>query len=177
MGVMFMLHNVSSFPDVSSVVRHELCRDIILRQFVYNPELHGSKGILFGGLGINWQNLPVLVDLKRRAVAYAEKYADDLIPEIFERHSRLMISERTEERKEKIKEDFRERINRTLFKNYTERKEEVERELLEGLDEETARKIEEIMAKRDANNLSRIFEKETKSPNPFWVILEGDGIW
>lgn len=175
LGCAVNLHGLF-FNDVGDVVRREVCKRAICRIFSYGPELHGPFGVLIEYLGVEWQNLDDVVKLKERAERYSEIYADEKVPEIYDKFVRKIGDERTDGRREKLKEEFKRAVDLTLGLRYKERRKEVEESLLKGLDEKLREVVEEKLSRRKNNDLSSIFERKTGMPNPFKVIRFGDSI-
>lgn len=170
-GALFLGHRVQ-VTDVSRVVRDRISERLLYRQFTFNPEIHSVRGIVFGYLGISWQDLPLLVDLYERGKRYAEQYIDEIFPDLFEKFVRELSVERTGERVRKKREEFRRVVERTFFVKYKRKRKKIIDGFLKELDEDIRKKVENILKKKVSNNLSSIWERETKTPNPFSAIIQ-----
>lgn len=171
-GAAILLHKVPLFQDLNSALKQRFASELLSRPFVFNPEKHGSRGILFLGLGMHWTNFPVLTTLLDKAVVYAKEKADDKIPDLLREAEKKISQEKHDERKNIHADVFAKEANRILSKSAKKRREDSENYLLDNLDEDIRQRIDKLLANRTGNNLSQIFEKKTGSPNPFWVILQ-----
>lgn len=174
-GIAFSLHRLPFFPDVDAVLREKLVENIISRPFVHNPEKHGQYGLLFNCLGVKWINFPILKKLLGMAVIYAEEKADEILPDVFENAVRKVSQEEIEERKSMEAKRFKKEVDRIFMSKAVQRKQESERLLLEELEAPLREKVKKILANRENESLSSIFERETHGPNPFHVILQEVG--